>query len=417
MMGLVDSENQNNAEFVARQPIFNHQERVFGYELLFRSSSINACDAADGDQASCHVADHLLTLGQSLTQGRNAFINCTRSFLVNDYVTLLPSSSTVVEILEDVEPDEEVLSACRRLKKAGYLIALDDVISADNSTPFLDLADIVKVDFLQTNSEERTNLRRRFASSGVRMLAEKVETRDDFDHAVKLGYQYFQGYFFCEPQMVRGRRIPFFKPHYLRILQAITQPELDFKELEELIHREVSLCYKLMHYANSAIFGFRTEIRSVRHALALLGEKEVRKLVLLITTLSLAIDKPPELIITSLTRARSCELLAFLMNNGRQRSSTFFLMGLFSVMDALLDQPMNDVLEQIALPHEVKTALLGGENFMHDVYEIVLSYERANWDALSQRAAKIGLKEGPIPDAYLHAVDWAKKVFDVSPRQ
>lgn len=418
MMELVESRNQNNVDFVARQPIFNEQERVFGYELLFRSGDDNFFHAADGDQASCQVIDHLLTVGQSLTYGRNAFINCTRAFLINGYATLLPRTSTVVEVLENVEPDDEVLAACRRLKEAGYVIALDDVVSAENPTPFLDLADIIKVDFLQTATADRAALRRRFPpSSGVRMLAEKVETREHFDEAVKLGYEYFQGFFFCEPQLVQGRRIPFFKPHYLRILQAVIRPELDFKEVENLIHREVSLCYKLMHYVNSAAFGLRTEVRSVRHALALLGESEVRKLVLLITTLSLAADKPPELIITALTRARCCELLASILKQPRQQVSAFFLMGLFSVMDALLGQPMSEVLEQIALPHEVKTALLGGESALHSVYEIVMAYEQANWDILSRKAAGIGLDETPVPDAYFEAVDWARKVFDISPRQ
>jgi EAL and modified HD-GYP domain-containing signal transduction protein len=402
------------SDFVARQPIFTQRERVYGYELLFRAGLDESFNSHDGDKASCQVADHLLTLGQTLTQGRNAFINCTREFLVRDYAMLLPRGNTVVEVLETVAPDREVLDACRRLKQAGYLIALDDFVYTDHSQPLIDLADIIKVDFLGTSPPFRKWLIQRFAPRGIRMLAEKVETREDFDQAVKLGYHYFQGYFFCKPQMVIGKRIPAFKPHYLRIVQEVMKPEMNFAEIENLMRREISLTHKLLTYMNSALFGFRNEIRSIHHALTLLGEKEVKRMVLLVAALGLGEDKPPELIVTSLARARCCELLASVAGLVGQ-SSTLFLTGLFSLVDALLGRPMEEILEQMAMPSDVKAALLGRENALREIYEIVLAYERAQWKELSQKLEKASLNESVIPDIYLESLDWARKVFDISP--
>src|SRR5579875_1445827 len=392
------------SDFVARQPIFTQRERVYGYELLFRAGLDESFNSHDGDKASCQVADHLLTLGQMLTQGRNAFINCTREFLVRDYAMLLPRGNTVVEVLD----------ACRRLKQAGYLIALDDFVYTDHSQPLIDLADIIKVDFLGTSPPFRKWLIQRFAPRGIRMLAEKVETREDFDQAVKLGYHYFQGYFFCKPQMVIGKRIPAFKPHYLRIVQEVMKPEMNFAEIENLMRREISLTHKLLTYMNSALFGFRNEIRSIHHALTLLGEKEVKRMVLLVAALGLGEDRPPELIVTSLARARCCELLASVAGLVGQ-SSTLFLTGLFSLVDALLGRPMEEILEQMAMPSDVKAALLGRENALREIYEIVLAYERAQWKELSQKLEKASLNESVIPDIYLESLDWARKVFDISP--
>src|SRR5579863_6863165 len=278
------------SEFVARQPIFTNQEQVYGYELLFRSSLVNAFDIADGEGASRTVADHLMTLGKTLTDGRPAFINCPDDFLVKDYAMLLPPNETVIEVLETVKAVPEVVAACRRLKQAGYQIALDDFLPNPDSLAFVELADIIKVDFLATSPAVREEMVREFAPKGVQLLAEKVETREDFRHACGLGYKYFQGDFFCRPQVIASKRIPASKLNYLRIMNLVSRPELDLVALEEVISSEVSLCFKLLRYMNSALFGFWSEIRSVRHALALLGQNEVRKLVSLAAAISLADD-------------------------------------------------------------------------------------------------------------------------------
>jgi len=405
------SPGKEPSRFVARQPILDDREQVYGYELLFRGGFDNFFNAKDGDAATRDVVDNLFTSGTALlTSGYRAFINCTRHFLVNDYATLLPREQAAIEVLESIEPDEEVLSALRRLKRAGYLIVLDDFVLSEKVQPFIDLADIIKVDFLSTPSAARRSVVSQFSGQGIQFLAEKVETREDFEEAVEAGYRYFQGYFFCRPQIVSGTSIPAFKLHYLYLLRAVARPDLDLAEVESIIQSEVSLTYKLMKLVNSALFAFTTEIRSVRHALLLLGQQEVKKWASVVALLSTAQDKPHELTLTSLTRAQCCELLAMALGRNAD-GPEFFLMGLLSLMDALLGRPMSELLEQIALPEETRTALSGGGNSLRAVYDLITSYERADWAAVSQYASALGLKEPEFFTAYLESLRWANSVF------
>ncbi|MGH9401612.1 MAG: EAL and HDOD domain-containing protein [Terriglobia bacterium] len=403
-------------DFVARQPIFTNKELVYGYELLFRSSLANTFDAIDGEGASRAVADHLMTLGKTLTDGKFAFINCPANFLVKDYAMLLPQKNTVIEVLETVEPTPEVISACRRLKQAGYLIALDDFVLSPASLPFIELADIIKIDFLASPPAAREQSVREFAPRGIQLLAEKIETREDFRHADGLGYKYFQGDFFCRPEVIASKRIPASKLSYLRVLNLISRQELDLVALEGVISSEVSLCYKLLHYMNSSLFGFWSEIRSVRHALALLGQNEVRKLVSVAAAISIAEDKPPELIATALLRAKFCEQVAAHMDQEHFKAfgSLPFIVGMFSVIDAMLGRSMPDILGQLALPAEAKAALLGHENALRDVFELVYAYEMGNWGALNWYAAKLHVDETLMPILYFDSLEWSKLVFNVS---
>ncbi|HEY6291062.1 MAG TPA: HDOD domain-containing protein [Terriglobia bacterium] len=396
---------------VARQPILDDKERVYGYELLFRGGVDNFFSATDGDAATRDVVENLFTSGTGvLTAGHRAFINCTRQFLINDYATLLPKEQAAIEVLENIEADDDVVSALRRLKQAGYLIVLDDFVLSEKVQPFIELADIIKVDFLATPSSARRALVSRFSAHGIRFLAEKVESREEFEEAVAAGYRYFQGYFFCRPQIVAGTSIPAFKLHYLNLLRAIAQPDLNISEVEGIIQSEVSLCYKLMRLVNSALFAFTVEIRSVRHALLLLGQQEVKKWGSVVALLSTAQDKPHELTLTSLTRAQCCELLAPAL--GRTADGPeFFLMGLLSLMDTLLGRPMNEILEQIAPPEETRVALSGGDNRLRTVYELIRSYEQGDWAAVSRHASQLRLRESAFFAAYLDALKWANSVF------
>jgi c-di-GMP-related signal transduction protein len=402
-------------ELVARQPIFTRRETVYGYELLFRSGLDNLFDGKDGEAASRAVADHLITLGQSLTQGRTAFINCTAQFLLRGFVTLLPPNKTVVEILETVDPVPEVVSACRKLKQAGYTIALDDFVAREGLEPFIELADIIKVDFLLVPASARKNLIEEFAPRGVRMLAEKVETRHEFEEALQAGYEYFQGHFFRRPEIVPGRRLSVSKLNALQILQAVSQPNPDLVELEQAITHHLPVCYKVLRYVNSPFLGLRSEVKSVRHALALLGQDEVRRLVSLAVALSIGDDKPPELMSTALTRARSCELLAARLHQQHLRvdGSTAFLVGMFSVMDALLGQPLHDILDQVALPAEAREALVGGANHLRDIYELVYAYELGRWRAVSSCLDRLHLDESVMPIVYHEALDWVGKALEI----
>jgi len=412
----VGSEPARITKFIARQPIFDRNQRVFGFELLFRPGKLNSPGEFDPDEATRHViADVMLLHGwEKLTDHRKAFINFTAEALAGDYVATLPKDQVVIEILETVEPAREVLANCLRLKEAGYCLALDDVQACSRVEDFLDLADIVKVDFRASTPEERRLLIVRFAPRGIALLAEKVETYEEFQLAKKAGFHLFQGYFFSKPQMISSRDLPTFQANYLHILQAIHRPELNRKEVERILKTETSLCYKLLRYLNSPFFGFRTTISSIGHALTLLGEDQFRRWASLLAVTSMAAGKPEELVVTSLTRAAWCESLAdeFAMTG---REGDLFLLGLFSLIDAMLDQPLSELLEHLPLSEEIRLGLLLRDSPFADVLRVVEAYEGGDWEELAHLTTSLGIHETKIPETYLNALEWARGIFELAP--
>ena len=317
--------------FVARQPIFDRFKKLFGYELLFRNGSKNYYEHVDGDEASNTViANSFLTMGmQTVTGGKRAFINFTTNLLKNKVATSLPKDMIAVEILEDVEPDEEIILACRNLKELGYLIVLDDFVYHPRFQPLIELADIIKVDFLSTSYEERISILQQIGSTRIKFLAEKVETLEQYEEAFQLGFSYFQGYYFSQPIILSAKEIPNSKLNYLRLLYEINQPTVNFEELETILREDVSLSYKLLKFLNSAHFSFRSKVNSIRQALMLLGTDEVRKWAALITLKGLGEDKPDQLIMSSIIRAKFGEVIAKKIGLKDQASNAFF-MGMFS---------------------------------------------------------------------------------------
>ena len=251
-----------------------------------------------------------------------------------------------------------------------------------------------------------------FSPLRIRLLAEKVETRAELAEARNSGYVYFQGYFFCKPQIVPTRHIPAFKLHYLRILQAISKPELDRSEIVALIEHEVSLCYKLLRFVNSPLFGFRRDINSTRHALNLLGDRAVKKWASVTAVLGMCGSEPNELVLTSLTRGRCCELLTANLG-ARKEKQSLFLLGVFSLMDAMLGRPLSEIVAEVALPDRVRAALLGRSNFYREILDLVIAFEAGRWSEVSERALRLRQDESQLPAIYLEAVDWAQKVFQV----
>ena len=261
--------------FVARQPILDRSRRTRAYELLYRSGPDSGYDAPDPDRATLQVIDtsfHVVGL-EALTGRRRAFVNFTRDTLLEGYATSLPRECLVVEVLENVAPDAEVLTACRGLKAAGYPVALDDVITPDLPGVLVDLADIVKVDFRLTDRATRGQIARAFRGRGIRLLAEKVETEVEFRQAHADGYELFQGYFFARPNVVSGRAIPAVKQNLLRLLHEAHRPDPNHRHFEEIIRQDMAIAFKLLTHLRGAAWGQRRPVDSVRNALLLLGDR------------------------------------------------------------------------------------------------------------------------------------------------
>lgn len=394
--------------FVARQPILTVDEKVFGYELLFRDGLENFFSGTDPDAASRSALSTSMLIGLDiLCDGRRAFVNCTREVLLNDYVTLFPSSQTVVEVLETVPADDQVIEACRRLKASGYTIALDDFAVNDPRESLTDLADIIKIDLRATSPADAAAMVKRYGPWRCRMLAEKVETREEFSATKNDGFLYFQGYFFRRPEILTAHEIPANQLNYLRMLTAVSQPELDVREIENLVKSEASLCYRLLCYLNSAVFGFAAEIHTVRHALAILGEREVRRWIRLVATLGAGQGKATDLVLAALVRARFCELLSPKIQSG---DSDLFLTGMLSLMDTILEIPMRQLLDKVPIDQESKAVLLGGASSLQPFYQLMLAQESGDWKAVSALAMHLHLSESEVAHAYWDAMQWARQV-------
>ena len=392
--------------YVARQPIVDREEKVFGYELLFRDGLENAF-SGDTDEASRATLDRSLLMGLDiLCDGRRAFVNCTRDTLIKGLVTLLPSNITVVEILETVPADPDVVAACRSLKEAGYMIALDDYVANDRRAALTELADIIKVEMQLTTEAERLTLIKTLGGRS-QMLAEKIETQAEFVRARDHGFVYFQGYFFRRPEMMNTRDLPANRMNYLRMLQEVSRPELNLPRLERLIKSEASVCYRLLRYLNSAMFEFQSEIHSVRHALSILGERDVRRWVRLVAAVGAGQDKPSDLVLSALVRGQFGELLAPRVQHGE---SDLFLLGLLSLIDAMLEMSMAEVLEKIPLDQATKAVLLGQPSMLRPVFQLMLAHESGEWEASAELSRSLQMDPEEVAGLYWQAQQWAREV-------
>jgi EAL and modified HD-GYP domain-containing signal transduction protein len=399
--------------FLTRQPIFDADHQVFGYELLFRPGEQKGLEGPDGDPATFVLLDGALSAFgfDCLTAGRTAFIPVTGEGLRQECSWLLPAERTVVEILGPIEPSPDVLDACDTLKRAGHLLALADVVSEPPSGPLLDRADFLKVDFQRAAPDRRRRYPATCSLRGAKLLAEKVETWEEWEEAQGLGYSYFQGTFFCKPDTLSSRaEVPGYKINGMRLLSELNRAELDFARVEQVIKQDYHLSLRLLSYLNSSLFGWRNRVTSIRHAAVLLGVRNLRKWAALATVSSICEGRPPELLLTCLLRARFCELLAGPAGVPRQELD-LFLVGLFSSIDAILSRPVQEVLREFSVSKPVQDALLGVPSDLGRTYELVRAYERGDWLQVSERADGLRVSDADIVKAYRQAVQWANEAY------
>jgi EAL and modified HD-GYP domain-containing signal transduction protein len=397
---------------VARQPILDRRQNIYGYELLFRSGLDNAFHAANQDQASFEMLHtSLLGFGLDMLLGdKLGFVNASREVLLQEFYLVLPRDRTIIELVENVEPTPDVVEACRGLKHAGYRLALDDFVRRPAMAPLAELADVIKVDFLHTGEAERRAIIREFGPRRVQLVAEKVETREQFAAAMAEGFTHFQGYFFCEPEILSASDVPAFKRNCVRFMAELHRPELDFDKLEVIIKQEVALAVKLLRYLNSAGFGWRHEITSIKHALRVLGERAARKWCSLMALTVLGEDKPAQMVVTSLVRAQFAEQVGREAGLG-SRDVDLFLIGMLSTLDGLLGRPMDEALSHIPVSSEIRDTLLGRRTSLSAVWALVLCYERADWDRLKEVADDADVSVGRLPSLYRNSVQWVDRIF------
>jgi len=407
--------------FVARQPIFQRDLSLYGYELLFRSDPSGVFDCADATQATLRlISNSFLSLGvEHLLGKRLGFINFDRTMLIADYAAMLPKESVVIEIPESVEQDAEVIAACRTLKSQGYVLAVDDFAGNESTHPLTAVADIIKVDFRCTGRSERRALFTRYEGRGITMVAEKIENASEFREAREIGFTLFQGYVFGRPVIFGAPEVPGLKVIHLELLGELAEARLDYSRLVQILKQDASISYKLLRFLNSPLFGWRGAILSIEHGLALLGEQEVRRWIAVVGLSGLLQDHPTELMVRSLVRAEFCEALS-LSCELRQRSAEMYLMALLSLVGTMLGCTLEAVLRRISLKNDVRDALLGRpprtdqDGSVSRLYSLMLAYEAADWERVSAIAAKMYLQEWAVAEAYLRGVNWADEVVSRS---
>jgi c-di-GMP-related signal transduction protein len=396
--------------YAARQPILDRNKELYAYELLFRDGLENAFPDIDGDEATSRMVEgSQFSFGlEDFLGDKPGFINFTLDTLLKKYPSMLPKEQVVIEILETVQPGKRLLAECQQLKEKGYVLALDDYIHQPVWRHFYPFIDIIKIDFRDTSTDTIHEIKQSIAEfPHIKLLAEKVETNEEFQMAMDLGFAYFQGYFFSKPEMMQSKALSPAQMTLAELLYETSKSDMDLNSITQVFQRDVHLSYKLLRYSNSAIFKRRAEIETIKQALVVLGQVELKKFLSLLFTAQISSDKPAELMRMSMTRARFAEGLAEL--HGKVDTAKAFLTGLMSLMDAILDEPIESVMNKLPLAKEIKDALVSKSGPLADYIKLIQFYETAQWNDANQVITALQLPSDKVPDAYHTAVQWANE--------
>jgi EAL and modified HD-GYP domain-containing signal transduction protein len=391
--------------YLARQPIMDLRGHVHGYELLFRAGP-EAAFRGNGDIATRTMLDNTVIFGlEKLTGGLPAFVNCTRESLTEELVNVLPPSLTVLEILETLEPTPELIAACRKLKDAGFRLALDDFTWEQKFDPLVELADYIKVDFSVTNAQDRMALLKRLHGFPLAWVAEKVETQEEYRRACQEGFTLFQGYYFCRPMLMENRKVPANRFSHIEILQLLRSDKFELTKLTALVKRDPSLTHRLLRLVNSPVCTVRQEVTSIHSALLVVGEDAFRRIAMLAITSELSSGQPVEILRMAFVRARFCEEAASLC---RLDATEQYLLGLLSLLPAMLRMPMADLTPSLPLRQEIRQALELTPNAERSLLSWLELHELGDWPASDRAAEAFGLDREKLLKTYAESVIWAE---------
>lgn len=399
--------------FIARQPIFDKTKEVYGYELLFRGSNTsNAYNGTSAESSTAVVLGGLFEIGVDKIVGdKKAFVNFNYNSLMSNSIELVDPSTLIIEVLEDVEVDARLMRRLDSLHKEGYRIALDDFVQSIKDFKIVPIADIIKYDLIATpldtiQDEVMEALRRKKV-----LLAEKVETEEEFIAARKMGFQLFQGYFFSKPVIVAGLKGK--KPDitiYRRILNELHQEEPSFQGLAEILETDVSVAYRLVNVVSKK--DEHDIQKGLKSALVKMGLTDFERWVHIMMLQDLSVNKPHELIRTSLIRSKFGELVANNTGSLYTRASEVSLMCLFSVLDAMLDLTMEEAMADLSISSDIKDALVKREGALEPVLELAEAYEQADWEKLDRIASKLGIDSNRLGGWYMESIEWSDRIME-----
>ncbi|NAZ98480.1 EAL and HDOD domain-containing protein [Vibrio toranzoniae] len=400
------------ATYVARQPILNRNKNTLGYELLFRDGERNAYPA----HIESNRATYRLIVENFLSVGLNPSIPSSRCFINFPYQSLirrlplsLPKDKVVVEILETCQPTDELLEAVKELYQAGYMIALDDFTSTPEWERFLRYTHIVKLDIMQMGLDEACDLVKAHQGKKFSFLAERVETEQEFQQAKEAGFKFFQGYFFSKPEIIKTKYISPEQVIAMELFQEVCKPDVDFQRVESIVAKDIALSYKLLRFVNTMSPRLEVTISSFRQALVYLGQDKLKMFVSLAVASYVSDKKPKELYGLSLQRAQFCQRMSrYQAFEGHQEQA--FMIGLFSLLDALLDLSLENLVEQLPLCKSIKVALLRREGPYGTLLALEESFEHADWQQIDEHCANLGLNVEQVKRELTEARRWSHTI-------
>ncbi len=400
--------------YIARQPIFNRKMKVYGYELLYRKSLNNYFEGGDDDQATTALINNsFLVFGfQELTGQTKGFINFSQNLILNELAYLLPKDQVVIEILERVEPNEKIIEACKKLKEKGYILALDDFVLEQYTKeymPLIEIADIIKVEFPAIKGDGIQKIIDRFGQK-ITFLAEKVETREEHQRAMDMGFKLFQGYYFSKPLLENLKEIDALNVNLVRIVNVLNIEPIDYDKIAEIIQQDVGLSYKFLKMSNSVYYGTKYRIKNIKQGLMFMGTDEIRRWVYLMMLRGVQSPENAELVKTSVIRGKMLSLLAKELHTAKE--SDYFIGGMFSSVDVLMNTNMEKALVGLPLSQEVQDALLGKPNQLRWYLDTVIALERAEWENLYQASSYPQLSANRYMTLYLEAIRWQRSLMD-----
>ncbi|GAA0084326.1 EAL domain-containing protein [Clostridium sp. CTA-7] len=396
--------------FIARQGIYDVEEKVIAYELLYRNSLNNSFNGSIEDEVATYkVIENISSFGlDTLTDNKKAFVNFPEKLIEKDIATLLPKEKVVIEILETVYPSEEIIEKLLLLKELGYYIALDDVVDENHVTNFIGVIDIVKVDFILSSRESRKKIAFICKKNNIKMLAEKIETLEGLEEAKELGFDYFQGYYYSKPSIFLGKDIAIKNTSIFNILVELIREDYDLDKVEYIMKTDVALTYKFLRFINSSYFNFLQEIKSIKQAIILIGREELRKWLSILSVVEISSGKNDEYAKNIVIRAKFCEGIANILSP-KDRASAF-MVGLFSNLHLMMEKDIEYVVENLPVNVEIKNALMGEENFLRSILGLALAYEILDNDNIRIQCNKLKIKQGLLWDVYCGSIEWSKNI-------
>ncbi len=396
--------------YLARQPIFDREQNIYGYELLYRHSQDNTFCGIDDDQATTElIYNSFLVIGlEDLTDGTKAFINFSKNLVNSDLPLLLPKEHIVIEVLERDEATQETIDACKRMRELGYTLALDDFVFEESFLPLVDTADIIKVEFHAVSHAVQRSMLQKYGRK-VKFLAEKIETREEFQLALDLGYDYYQGYFFSKPAMVCKLDITTLNTSLMSVFDELNKHEPSYSVISGIIESDLGLSYKLLKLTNSAFFSVRKKITSIQYALSYIGLKELYQWISLMMLKDFQAVENAEMLKLSIVRGKLMELLSGFLHKKASRSE-YYLTGMFSFIDVLLNRPMDQIMQGLPFSDQVKQALCGEDNELRQMLNYVVACENGDWNNPDNQEMMDQVSATKYMELYFNAIKWAKKL-------